>query len=296
MLRIVQVSLLGSILSNMLLVLGCAFFFGGLRYREQTFSKTAQALNAGMLLLSVMSLTFPMVLQATHTELEDTSVLNVSRAVACMLLVTYCCYLVFQLHTHRHVFEESKEPSDGDVDGDDDDDDEDEEAVLGLWGSIFWLGVITVFISFLSEFMVDALQGASENWGVPDLFLGTIVIPIVGNAAEHAAAIIFAVKNKMELALGIAIGSSTQIALFVVPLCIVIGWAVDEPLSLDFHPFETGTLLLTVLIVGFLIQNGESNWLMGLLLIVAYCVVSAAYFVHTDAPGQLETTAYGTEL
>ena len=197
----------------------------------------------------------------------------------------------------RHVFEEGgNEPGDGDVDGDDDDDDDDEEAVLGLWGSIFWLGVITVFISFLSEFMVDALQGASENWGVPDLFLGTIVIPIVGNAAEHAAAIIFAVKNKMELSLGIAIGSSTQIALFVVPLCIVIGWCVDEPLSLDFHPFETGTLLLTVLLVGFLIQNGESNWLMGLMLVIAYCVVSAGYFVHTDAPGQLETTIVGTEL
>jgi len=287
MLRIVQVSLLGSILSNLLLVLGCAFFFGGLRYRDQTFNKAACSLNSGMLVLSVMSLLFPMVLQVTHSEMDGDSTVNVSRAVSVMLLITYCCYLVFQLHTHRHLFEDSKEePGDGAEDGDDEDEDED-EAVLGLWGSIFWLAVITVFISFLSEFMVDALQGASANWGVPDLFLGTIVIPIVGNAAEHAAAIIFAVKNKMELSLGIAVGSSVQIALFVVPMCILIAWCTDQPLSLDFHPFETGTLLLTVMLVAFLIQNGESNWLQGLMLVVAYCIVSAGFFVHVDGPAEL---------
>jgi Ca2+:H+ antiporter len=156
MLRIVQVSLLGSILSNMLLVLGCAFFFGGLRFREQTFNKSACSLNSGLLMLSVMSLLFPMVLDVTHSELSPDSVLQVSRAVSLIMLFTYCCYLVFQLHTHRHLFEDQKEePGDG---AEDDDDEDEEEAVLGLWGSIFWLGVITVFISFLSEFMVDALE------------------------------------------------------------------------------------------------------------------------------------------
>jgi Ca2+:H+ antiporter len=275
LLRIVQVSLLGSILSNMLLVLGCAFLFGGVKHKTQRFNRTASSMNSGLLLLSVMSLTFPMLLNATHQATHDTldpvAVLYISRVVAAMLLVVYCLYLFFQLYTHQHLYEDEAEA-----------DDDDEEAVLGVWGAILWLAVITVFIAFLSEYMVDAIEGAAHEVGVPDLFLGTIIIPIVGNAAEHAAAIIFAYKNKMELALGIAIGSSTQIALFVIPLCIVIAWFVDRPLSLDFHPFESGVLLLTVLLVGFLVQNGESNWLQGVMLVTAYLVVSAGFFVHVD--------------
>jgi Ca2+:H+ antiporter len=275
LLRIVQVSLLGSILSNMLLVLGCAFLFGGVKHKTQRFNRTASSMNSGLLLLSVMSLTFPMLLNATHQATHDTldpvAVLYISRVVAAMLLVVYCLYLYFQLYTHQHLYEDEAEA-----------DDDDEEAVLGVWGAILWLAVITVFIAFLSEYMVDAIEGAAHEVGVPDLFLGTIIIPIVGNAAEHAAAIIFAYKNKMELALGIAIGSSTQIALFVIPLCIVIAWFVDRPLSLDFHPFESGVLLLTVLLVGFLVQNGESNWLQGVMLVTAYLVVSAGFFVHVD--------------
>ena len=124
----------------------------------------------------------------------------------------------------------------------------------------------------------------AATWQVPDLFLGTIVIPIVGNAAEHAAAIIFAHKNKMELALGIAVGSATQIALFVVPLCVVIAWCLDLPLSMDFHPFETTTLVVSVILVGVLIQTGESHWLAGIILVVAYVVVSIGFFFHVDVP------------
>ena len=294
----------------MLLVLGCAFLFGGVKHKTQRFNRTASSMNSGLLLLSVMSLTFPMLLnathQATHDALDPVAVLYISRVVAAMLLVVYCLYLFFQLYTHQHLYEDEAEA-----------DDDDEEAVLGVWGAILWLAVITVFIAFLSEYMVDAIEGDAHEVGVPDLFLGTIIIPIVGNAAEHAAAIIFAYKNKMELALGIAIGSSTQarparppparppraprdsaprsartprdpapppvqIALFVIPLCIVIAWFVDRPLSLDFHPFESGVLLLTVLLVGFLVQNGESNWLQGVMLVTAYLVVSAGFFVHVD--------------
>ena len=120
--------------------------------------------------------------------------------------------------------------------------------------------------------------------GVPELFLGTIVIPIVGNAAEHAAAIIFAAKNKMELSLGIAVGSATQIALFVMPLCIVIGWVYDIPLDMNLHSFETACVFITVLLVGVVIQPGESNWLVGFVLVTAYIVISIGFFVHVDLP------------
>jgi len=207
LLRIVQVSLLGSILSNLLLVLGCAFFAGGVSFKCQKFNKTSCAVNSSLLMLSLITLMFPMILDATHEDPHgDGSSLTVSRTVSVLLLLTYCCYIYFQLYSHSHLFSE----------GDDDDDDtqevDDEEAVLGVWGSVFWLAVITVFISLLSEYMVDALEEAAVGWGVPDLFLGTIVIPIVGNAAEHAAAIIFAVKNKMELSLGIAVGSAVQVS------------------------------------------------------------------------------------
>ena len=206
----------------MLLVLGCAFLFGGVKHKTQRFNRTASSMNSGLLLLSVMSLTFPMLLNATHQATHDTldpvAVLYVSRVVAAMLLAVYCLYLFFQLYTHQHLYEDEAEA-----------DDDDEEAVLGVWGAILWLAVITVFIAFLSEYMVDAIEGAAHEVGVPDLFLGTIIIPIVGNAAEHAAAIIFAYKNKMELALGIAIGSSTQIALFVVPLMVLLGWGIGQP-------------------------------------------------------------------
>jgi len=278
MLRIVQVSLLGSILSNLLLVLGCAFFAGGVSFKQQKFNKTSCSVNVGLLMLGVMSLLFPMLLESTHEELAMDSGLTVSRCVSVLLLLTYCCFIYFQLCSHTHLYSEDE---DEEEDGEEEDE---EEAILGVWGAIFWLAVITVFISLLSEYMVDALEDASVDWGVPDLFLGTIIIPIVGNAAEHAAAIIFAVKNKMELSLGIAVGSATQIALFVVPLLVVTAWCIDSPLSLNFHAFETGSLLITVLLVGAIIQNGESNWMMGVMLVVGYCSVSAGFFVHADPP------------
>ncbi|KAL1511461.1 hypothetical protein AB1Y20_006260 [Prymnesium parvum] len=284
LLRIVQVSLLGSILSNLLLVLGCAFLAGGIKFREQSYNRIAASMNASMLALGTMCLLFPMVLTATHEELDVDSSLVVSRASAAMMLLVYCSYLVFQLKTHTHLYE-----------GDSIDDDED-ERVLGASGAVFWLAVITSFIAILSEYMVDAIRGAAAELQVPDLFLGTIIIPIVGNAAEHAAAIIFAAKNKMELSLGIAVGSATQISLFVVPLCVVIAWVADIPLSLDFHPFETGCLLLTVMLVSFITQTGHSNWLQGLTLIVAYLIVAVGFFYHVDKPAISSSSSAPDEL
>ena len=272
LLRIVQVSLLGSILSNLLLVLGCAFWVGGWKYKEQRFNLHGSVVSSGLLLISVMSLAFPMLLDMTHEELSPDSSLMVSRTTSLTLLVVYFAYLYFQLISHSHLFEDEE---DGEVD-------EDEEKILGAWGAVFWLAVITVFIAYLSEFMVAAIRGAATDLALPDLFLGTIIIPIVGNAAEHAAAVIFAYKNKMELALGIAVGSATQIALFVLPACVCIAWVFHIPLSMDFHPFETVVLLLSVLLVCVLISSGHSNWLQGLMLVVAYFTVATASFVHVD--------------
>lgn len=198
--------------------------------------------------------------------------------------------------------------------------------MLGLWGSIFWLAVITVFISFLSEYLVDAIEGASKQYHVPTLFTGTIILPIVGNAAEHAAAglngrgwgegvggegvgegykerergggwsvvchshllptpsstVMFAWRNKMDISMGVAVGSSVQICLFVVPLCVMLGWMVGADLDLNFHAFETATLFFTVLVVAMVVQDGQSHWLQGMLLILAYVIVAVGFLEHKD--------------
>lgn len=271
LLRVVQLSLLGSILSNMLLVLGCAFLFGGMKFKTQTFNKTGVGMNSALLLLAVISLSVPAVLHTTHTELHGTqSEIALSRFTSCLLLGTYCTFLYFQLITHRDLYEEE------------DGDEEEEEVTQTFWGCIMWLGVISVLISFLSDYLVDAIEGAAENMGMPVAFISVIIIPIVGNAAEHASAVMFAMKNKMDISLGVAIGSSTQIALLVIPLCIVAGWFMGQPLDLNLHVFETTTFIMSVITVSFMVQDGQSNWLKGLTLVLAYCIVAASFYFHKD--------------
>jgi len=149
-------------------------------------------------------------------------------------------------------------------------------------GCLFWLTVITIFISLLSAYLVDAIEGAAESMGMPVAFISVIILPIVGNAAEHASAVIFAMKNKMDIAIGVAIGSATQIALLVIPLMIIIGWVVDQPLDLNLHVFETTTFIMTVITVSFVVQDGQSNWLKGMTLTLAYCILAASFFFHKD--------------
>ncbi|CAI5483168.1 unnamed protein product [Closterium sp. Yama58-4] len=295
MIRVVQLSLLGSILSNMLLVLGCAFYAGGLRYREQKFNKTAALVNSGLLLMAVMGLALPAILHSTHTEIRDNdSELALSRISSCIMLTAYAAYLYFQLKSHVHLYDESADgdakgggarkgeaavigtcnsprmkmvhpgattiasPRDLEV-GKEDDEEEEEEEVLGLWGSIVWMGIITIFIAILSEYLVDAIEGASNSWDMPVAFIS------------------------VDIALGVAIGSSTQISMFAIPLCVVLGWAMGVPMDLNFHIFETATLFVTVLVVAALLAEGEANYFKGIMLVLSYLIVSASYFVHNDA-------------
>eukprot|EP00227_Mantoniella_beaufortii_P012769 CAMPEP_0197582066 /NCGR_PEP_ID=MMETSP1326-20131121/5391_1 /TAXON_ID=1155430 /ORGANISM="Genus nov. species nov., Strain RCC2288" /LENGTH=434 /DNA_ID=CAMNT_0043146083 /DNA_START=258 /DNA_END=1562 /DNA_ORIENTATION=- len=277
LLRVVQLSLLGSILSNMLLVLGCAFLFGGMTMKEQKFNAEGVMMNFGLLLLAVMGLSLPALLHFTHTELHGTdSELALSRFSATILLMIYLAFLYFQLVTHTHLYEEPEDEND------DDDDDDDDEAVLGFWGCIFWLSVATIFISLLSSYLVDTIEGASASWDFSVAFISVILLPIVGNAAEHASAVMFAMKNKMDISLGVAVGSATQIALLVIPFCVIVGWFMDQPMDLNMEVFETATLFTTVVTVAFVCQDGRSNWLKGLTLILAYLLLAASFFFHKD--------------
>ncbi|KAK2986409.1 hypothetical protein RJ640_011847, partial [Escallonia rubra] len=281
MIRVVQQSLLGSILSNTLLVLGCAFFGGGIVHpnKEQVFDKANAAMNSGLLLMAVMGLLFPAVLHVTHTELHyGKSELALSRFSSCVMLVAYGAYLFFQLTHQKSPYSpinEEGSSKDGSLD--------DEEAPeISKWESVIWLFVLTAWISYVSEYLVNAIEGASVAMNMPVAFISVILLPIVGNAAEHAGAVMFAVKDKLDISLGVAIGSSTQIAMFGIPFCVVVGWIIGCPMDLNFQLFETATLLMTVLVVTFMLQEGNSNYFKGLMLIFCYLIVSASFFVHKD--------------
>lgn len=281
MVRIVQQSLLGSILSNMLLVLGCAFFMGGFIHhqKEQVFNKAAAVVNSGLLLMAVMGLLFPAVLHYTHTELHvGKSELSLSRFSSCVMLVAYVFYLVFQLKSHRNLYDpvDQTQGENGGVTN------EEEVAVITHWEAISWLAILTAWISFLSGYLVNAIEGASQSWNMPVAFISVILLPIVGNAAEHASAIMFAMKDKLDISLGVAIGSSTQIAMFVIPFCVVVGWIMGKSMDLNFQLFETATLFITVIVVAFMLQEGTSNYFKGLMLILCYMIVAASFFVHVD--------------
>ncbi|KAL5798174.1 hypothetical protein ACOSQ2_002994 [Xanthoceras sorbifolium] len=286
MLRVVQQSLLGSILSNMLLVLGCAFFCGGfvITKREQVFNKAVTTMSSGLLLMAVMGLTFPAVLHATHTELHfGKSELALSRFSSCIMLAAYAAYIFFQLKNQSNLYDpinEGESPSE--------ESSNDEEAPeISKWESIIWLSIFTAWISILSEFLVGAIEGASVALKIPVAFISVILLPIVGNAAEHAGAVLFAMKDKLDISLGVAIGSSTQIAMFGIPFCVIIGWIMGRPMDLNFQLFETATLFITVLVVAFMLQEGTSNYFKGLMLILCYVIVAASFFVHTD-PASLQ--------
>mmetsp|Transcript_3637 Transcript_3637/g.4167 ORF Transcript_3637/g.4167 Transcript_3637/m.4167 type:complete len:483 (+) Transcript_3637:113-1561(+) len=275
--RLVQVSLLGSVLSNLLLVLGSALLVGGRRFPIQTYSKIGTTTSMALLFLSVICLVLPAVLENTEgiDKNMNQPILDMSRFLSVLLLMIYGVFLYFQLVTHRHMYEE---------DGDDDDD---EEPVLGFWGGVFWLGVLTVFISVLSEIMVDAIEGTVTHWGVSELFIGAIIIPIVGNAAEHASALMFAYRNKLDITLGVAVGSAVQISVMALPFCVVLGWAIGCPLDLTFSLFEVISYTLTVLIVAAALQDGKTHWLMGIILVAAYIVIGAGFWVQKSGLGHL---------
>ncbi|XP_061365682.1 vacuolar cation/proton exchanger 5-like isoform X3 [Gastrolobium bilobum] len=282
MTRVVQLSLLGSILSNMLLVLGCAFLSGGIVFhkKEQVFNKSMATVNLGLLLMAVMGLLFPAVLHYTHTEVDlGKSELALSRFSSCIMLVAYAAYLFFQLKSQKNLYVSVNEQEGQDGNNANDDDSPD----ISKWESIIWLSVMTAWISILSEYLVNAIEGASTAWKIPVSFISVILLPLVGNAAEHASAIMFAMKDKLDISLGVAIGSSTQISMFVVPFCVVIGWITGHPMDLNFQLFETAALFLTVIVVAFMLQEGTANYFKGLMLVLCYLIVAASFYVHVDS-------------
>ncbi|KAF9142713.1 hypothetical protein BG015_000696 [Linnemannia schmuckeri] len=267
--EVVKASIIGSILSNLLLVLGFCFLAGGYKYKSQTFNQTAAQTSASLLALSCMSLLIPAAFIATASEsIAHPDVKNLSHGTAIVLLLVYILYLWFQLKTHEHLYATESE--------------EEEVPLLPLWLGIILLLGVTVLVAFCAESLVGSIEGLSKSWGLTHTFIGLILLPIVGNAAEHATAVTVAMKNKMDLAIGVAIGSSMQIALFVSPLMVIIGWGLGKNMDLFFGIFETSVMFISVLIVNYLIQDGESNWLEGIMLLSTYVIVAIAIYYLPD--------------
>jgi Ca2+:H+ antiporter len=268
--EVVKASLTGSILGNLLLVLGISFLAGGLGHREQQFNAQAASVHSTSLALAVTGLLMPaLFVQSTgeHGLLEREVV---SGTVAGVLILLYAGALTFFMVTHEHLFHV---PSEGEV---------------PQWSARFAVGVLllaTVVVALESELLVGALEPALEDTGISKLFVGLIIVPIVGNAAEHSSAVLFALRNKVDVTLEIAIGSSTQVALFVAPALVFISLAVQHPMDFVFSTFEIAAVGLATLLVAFISMDGRSNWLEGAQLTGAYVIMAISFFFVGSAGG-----------
>ncbi|HEY8083896.1 MAG TPA: calcium/proton exchanger [Solirubrobacterales bacterium] len=273
--EVVKASIVGSIIGNILLVLGAAMLAGGLGREKQTFSRTGVSVQTSMLLLAAAALLMPAIfelvegkgLPAPGAEAINygSTVEQLSLAVAVVLIVTYVIGLFFSLKTHRDIFNPEYEDED-------------------TWGwstrtSVAALAIAGILVGLMSEVLVGSIDEASHAIGLSEFFIGVIVVAIVGNAAEHWVAVLVAMKNKMDLAVNIAIGSSAQVALFVAPVLVIASFFLGpHPLALVFNGFELGAILLAVLIANYVTQDGESTWFEGVQLLAVYLVFGLAFY------------------
>ncbi|KAJ5823003.1 Sodium/calcium exchanger membrane region [Penicillium robsamsonii] len=307
---IVQTSLIGSILSNLLLVMGMSFFLGGIPRIEQNFNVTVAQTAASMLALAVSSLIIPTAYHRWSNLENGDGTAALSRGTSVLLLIVYGCYLFFQLKSHADIYNKPSEKverrhakvGEGDASRGiaqigkmtavplvgqnadhmqmEDPDDDTEEPQLSVMTAILTLLISTAFVAACAEFMVESIDALTATGNIGETFVGLILLPIVGNAAEHATAVTVACKDKMDLAIGVAVGSSMQIALLVLPLIVVLGWIIGvEDMTLNFDGFQVIVLFMSVLLVNYLIGDGKSHWLEGVLLIMMYLIIAlAAWF------------------
>jgi Ca2+:H+ antiporter len=275
--EVVKASIVGSIIGNILLVMGAAMLVGGLPRDKQTFSRTAAHAQSAMLMLALVALVFPAIFQLIHggglprvgvDEVDFGSDLEkLSFGVAIVLLISYVAGLIFSLKTHRGVFNPYS------------DSDEEEAHHWPVRRAAVYLALAAVAVGVMSEILVGSITEASEDIGLSEFFVGVFVVAIVGNAAEHWVAVLVAAKDKMDLAVNIAIGSSAQIALFVAPLLVLASFVVgDHPMALVFNGYELGALLFAVLIANLVTQDGESNWFEGVQLLSLYGVLGLVFY------------------
>jgi len=297
--NVVKASITGSIISNLLLVMGFAMLLGGIRYKEQTFQSVVARVNASSMNLAVIALLLPTAMQYTSSGIDEATIQKLSIAVAIVLILVYGLTLLFSMRTHAYLYDvgvAEMEPTESETASPEfsapplegEQDTAGSESAEHKVNLKLWIGVLlaaTIFVAVESELLVGSLEEATTSLGLTELFTGVILLPIIGNAAEHATAITVAIKNKMDLSLSVAVGSSLQIALFVAPVLVIAGWVLGQPMDLDFNPFELVAVAVAVLIANSISSDGQSNWLEGTLLLAAYAVLALAFFFHPMIPG-----------
>lgn len=264
---LVKASITGSILGNLLMILGLSFVAGGVRMPVVRFNQTAAGMSAGMLALAVAGLVFPALFHAAHPQAASQA-LHLSEGVALVLAATYGFSLLFTLITHRRLFDGTGDEARGQTDG------------WGVGKAIAILAAATLAVVVESELLVRSVEHVTLELGLSQAFLGLIIVPIIGNAAEHATAVMMARKGHMDLSLQIALGSSTQVALLVAPALVLLGILIGHRMDLVFTPFEVIALGLSTIVVSILTLDGESNWFEGVQLLAVYALIAvAAFFV-----------------
>jgi Ca2+:H+ antiporter len=283
---VVKASLTGSIIGNLLLVMGLSMLLGGLRYKEQEFQPTVARVNASAMNLAVIALLLPTAVNYTSAGITEPVIQKLSVAVAIVLIIVYGLTLLFSMKTHSYLYDvgvagvdDTIELAEASLAGEGDK----EDINVKFW--VFILLVCTAFVAIESELLVGTLEVATSKLGLTSLFTGVILLPIVGNAAEHTTAVTVAMKNKMDLSVSVAVGSSLQIALFVAPVLVIVGWIWGKPMDLDFNPFELVAVAVAVLITNSISSDGKSNWLEGTLLLAAYVVLCFAFYFHPVIEG-----------
>ncbi|KAI9716673.1 MAG: hypothetical protein M1812_005211 [Candelaria pacifica] len=291
--RIVQSSMLGSILSNILLVLGCCFLAGGIKNHEQKFNGTVASTMSSMMAVASASLIIPATLYSTLKSGDANAgtkdeILILSHGTAVILLILYVMYIVFQLKTHAELFDEvNQEEQGGDGEGDEH---IEEEHILSPWAAGVALVLVTILVAVCAEYLVDSIDSIVQSAHISKTFIGLVLLPIVGNAAEHVTAVVVSMKDKMDLAIGVAIGSSMQIALLVTPFLVILGWIIGQPMTLHFETFETVVFFVSVLVMNYLLQDGKSNYLEGAMLLGMYIIIALAFYVYPDDAGSIGST------
>jgi Ca2+:H+ antiporter len=268
--NVVKASITGSIIGNVLLVFGLSILFGATKYKEQSFNRTAARTSVISLSLAAIGLIIPTVFHvAADSSPRGWSALveqKLSLAIAVVLFLTYFCMLGFSLRTHKHFFEGAHAHA------------EESGEQWSRGKAITILLIATAMVGLLSEFLVGTIENVRGSVGLTEVFVGVIVVAIVGNAAEHSTAIVMAMKNKMDLTVGIAIGSSLQIALFVAPLLIFLSYLFGRPMDLEFTMPEVVAVVASVYILFQISGDGETNWIEGIQLLSVYVILGILFF------------------
>jgi Ca2+:H+ antiporter len=275
LLDLVKASITGAIIGNILLILGLSIVAGGFRYKEQSFSRENIGVQSSMLFLAIIGLAVPTILAITILSPSENQgqVQLLSDALAIILLIVYILGIVFTFITHKHLFTPLETSEDM------------QESHGTHWSkkkSFLLLAASMAGVIVVSEILVASVEATGKELGFGQLFVGAVIVGIVGNAAEHSSAILLSLKGKIELSIGIAAGSGTQIALFVVPILVFAGIAMGQPFTLVFTLLELATIFLAAIILNLIVHDGRSNWFEGVMLTAVYIIIAIAFFFVAD--------------